>query len=252
MRILGTVRAIAFVMFVSVVVLATVVPAQALGERHQGEVFYQCFLDQRTKLGGALVETWRPCNAAADKSLYWAPVLYRNGAAVKPNKFHVYIRNMVKATPKVFPKGIRWVAGNLNATSPQTGWSKRYFWQCGDTNASTHYATPPNCPNATNGQGETALTLIVRFPQCWNGSRWSYPKNGSCPSGSTLTLQLQEHVQYTVADGARAKMKLSSGSIYGVFAGFDEGWDTSVLQTYINQCVEPGNTCHIRGDGKIS
>jgi Domain of unknown function (DUF1996) len=252
MRILDKVRSIALVLFAMVVLLATVAPAEAVGEKHQGEVFYQCFLDQRTKIGGTLAETFRPCNASADKSLYWAPVLYRDGAAMKPNKFHVYIRNAVKATPKVFPAGVRWVAGNANATSPQTAWSQRYFWQCGDTKANTHYATPPNCPNATNGQGETALTLIVRFPQCWNGSRWSYPTGGSCPSRSTLTVQLQEHVQYTIADAARSKMKLSSGSIYGVYAGFAEGWNSSVLQTYINQCVESGKSCHIRGDGTIS
>jgi uncharacterized protein DUF1996 len=252
MRIHDRVRGLALVLFVFLAMLVTTVPAEALGGRHQGEVFYLCYLDQRTQVGGELSETFGPCKAPADKSLYWVPVLYRNGVAVKPNRFHVYLRNMVKATPKVFPKGLRWVEGNAGATSAQAGWSKRYFWQCGDTSASTHYATPPNCANATNGQGETALTLIVKFPQCWNGSRWRYPKGGSCPSGSTLTLQLQEHVQYTIADAARAKMTLSTGSIYGVHAGFDEGWDTSVLQTYIDQCIETGISCHVRSDGTIS
>jgi Domain of unknown function (DUF1996) len=252
MRIHERVRGLALVLSVLAVLLADVVPAAALGGRHQGEVFYLCYGGQRTQVGGELSDTFAPCKASADKSRYWVPVLYRDGAAVTPSRFHLYLRNMVNATPKVFPSTLRWVAGNANATSAQVGWSQRYFWQCGDTTASTHYATPPNCANATNGQGETALTLIVKFPQCWNGSKWTYPTNGGCPSGSTLTLQLQEHVQYTIADGARAKMRLSTGSIYGLHAGFVSGWTTSVLQSYIDQCVETGKSCHVRTDGKIS
>jgi uncharacterized protein DUF1996 len=232
-------------LFVLGTLLATVVPAQAFGGPHQGEAFYLCYYDQRTRIGGDRMETWKPCKASADDSNYWVPVLYRDGSAVRPNKMHIYLRNAVKATPEVFPNGLKWVAGDPNATSQQTGWAKRYFWQCGDTAASTHYATPPNCANATNGQGETALTLIVRFPQCWNGSRWSYPKNGDCPSDTTLTIQLQVHVQYMVDDAARSKMRLSTGSIYGVHAGFKEGWDRTVLQSYIDDCIEPGDTCHI-------
>jgi hypothetical protein len=40
-------------------------------------------------------------------------------------------------------------------------------------------------------------------------------------------------------------MRLSTGSIYGVYAGFAEGWNTSVLQGYIDDCIEPGETCHV-------
>lgn len=228
--------------------------AEALGALHQGEVFYLCYNKATTTVDGALANTYGPCKAPADKSAYWTPVLYRNSVAVIPHAFHIYLRNAVAATPHVFPTNLRWVAGNKSATSAQTDWTNRYFWQCGDTKSSTHYATPPNCPNALSGSGDTALTLIVKFPQCWNGSTsaWTYPVSGACPAGTTLTVQLQEHVQYMVADGATARMSLSTGSIYGLYAGFGNGWDSSVLQSYINQCIEPGISCHVRSNGTIS
>jgi uncharacterized protein DUF1996 len=227
-------------------------PAQAFLGAHQGEVFYLCYSKATASVNGVLADTFTPCKAPADKSTYWTPVLYRNGSAVAPHRFHLYLRNAVAATPHIFPTNLRWVAGNPNATSTQTDWSNRYFWQCGDTKASTHYATPPNCPDAMSGTGDTALTLIVKFPQCWDGSNWSYPVNGACGAGTTLIVQLQEHVQYMVADAASANMSLSTGSIYGISAGFANGFDPSVLQSYIDQCIEPGITCHVRKDGSIS
>jgi uncharacterized protein DUF1996 len=227
-------------------------PAQALLGPHQGEVFYLCYNGATTTIGTALANTYAPCKAPADGSDYWTPVLYRNGVAVAPHRFHVYLRNAVVATPHVFPGNIRWVAGNPNATSAQTDWSNRTFWQCGDTKSSTHYATPPSCPNALSGTGDTALTLIVKFPQCWDGSNWTYPVSGACPSGATLIVQLQEHAQYMVDDAASAKMSLSTGSIYGISAGFGNGWDTSVLQSYIDQCIETGISCHVRKGGSVS
>ncbi|MGZ4123927.1 MAG: DUF1996 domain-containing protein [Actinomycetota bacterium] len=227
-------------------------PAHAFLGPHQGEVFYLCYNKATTTVNGTLVNTYAPCNAPADNSAYWTPVLYRNGTAVVPHRFHVYLRNAVAATPHIFPTNTRWVAGNPKSTSAQVDWTNRYFWQCGDTKASTHYATPPSCPNALSGAGDTALTLIVRFPQCWDGSNWTYPVKGACPSGTTLTVQLQEHVQYMVDDAASAKMSLSTGSIYGVFAGFGAAWDSSVLQSYIDKCIEAGITCHVRKGGTIS
>jgi hypothetical protein len=223
----------------------------SLGGAHQGEVFYLCWYKTTTSMNSELSNVWGPCKAPQDRSAYFAPVLYRNGTAIKPNKFHLYLRNMVAATPtSILPPS--WVVGSAKATAPQTEWTNRYFWQCGDTKASTHYATPPNCPNAMSGQGEDALTLIVKFPQCWSGSTWSYPVSGRCPLGTQLTLQIQEHIQYKVADGASAKMTLSTGSIYGVHAGFINGFDQATLKQWIAQCIETGKSCHVRSDGTIS
>lgn len=217
---------------------------------HQGEVFYLCSYTKRTTVGVEAVEFYQgKCKAPGDKSTYWVPVLYRNDVAMKPSKMHVYLRNKVAAKPSIFPTPFNVSIGNAAATSPQTGWTDRYFWQCGDTKASTHYATPPNCPNATNGQGETALTLIFRFGQCWDGAKLTWPVSGACPSGTKLLVRMEPHFQYLIADGGSAKMRLSSGSIYGIHAGFVNGFVPSVLQDYIDSCIDKGISCHVRSDG---
>jgi uncharacterized protein DUF1996 len=225
--------------------LAGVAPASALGGTNQGEIFYLCYAKSRTTINDRLVESWQPCKASGDKGLYWTPVLYRNGAAVKPHKSHMYLRNGTSVKPVAFPSRFGYVWGNPAATSAQANWSQQLFWQCGDTKASTHYATPPNCPNATNGQGETALTLIVRLGQCWDGTTLTWPSSGGCPSGSRTFPKLEIHIQYTVADAASSRMSLSNGSIYGIYGGFTNGWDPATLQRYIDQCIATGTSCHL-------
>ncbi len=177
-------RRLAAALALSVLAIATLPPPASAGGQNDGEIFYLCYHEARTWISHRLVETWRPCKASGDKGLYWTPVLLRDGARVKPHKSHVYLRNVTSVTPVAFPSGFDYVWGNPRATSKQRNWSSQLFWQCGDTSASTHFATPPNCPNADNGEGETALTLIVRFGQCWDGTKLTWPSGSACPSGT--------------------------------------------------------------------
>jgi hypothetical protein len=241
-------RRLAAALALSVVAIATVAPVAppaSAGGRNDGEIFYLCYRKTRTRISHRLVETWRPCKASGDKGLYWAPVLLRDGARVKPHKSHVYLRNGTSVTPVAFPSGFDYVWGNPRATSKQRNWSSQLFWQCGDTRASTHFATPPNCPNADNGEGETALTLIVRFGQCWDGMKLTWPSGSACPSGTKTFPKLEIHIQYTVPDAGSSKMSLSNGSIYGIYGGFSNGWAPATLQTYIDRCIASGTSCHL-------
>jgi|FLYN01.1.fsa_nt_gi hypothetical protein len=220
------------------------------GGDHQGEVFYLCYHDR----AGSRYELWHGCKARDDDSTYKTPILIRNGRRIAPNRMHIYLRNGTSRVPEVFPNGLRWQAGRPEATSRQRGWEKRYFWQCGDTSASRHYPTPPDCPRASSGEGEHALTLIVKFPQCWDGDRLRYPRrNRYCPSNTTVVPRIEVHVQYTIEDGASgAPLRLSTGSIYGIHARFKEDWVMSVLNRYIRDCIAQGISCHVRSDGEIS
>ena len=239
-------RRLAAALALSVLAIATVAPPASAGGQNDGEIFYLCYHEARTRISHRLVETWRPCKASGDKGLYWTPVLLRDGARVRPHKSHIYLRNVTSVTPVAFPSGFDYVGGNPRATSKQRNWSKQLFWQCGDTKASTHFATPPNCPNADNGEGETALTLIVRFGQCSDGTKLTWPPGGACPSGTTTFPKLEIHVQYTVPDAGSSKMSLSSnGSIYGIYGGFSNGWAPATLQTYIDRCIASGTSCHL-------
>jgi hypothetical protein len=234
---------------------APAAPALALGDVHQGEVFYLCYHDS-TRSG---YENWRPCKAPEDDSTYMTPVLIRNGQAIEPLRQHIYIRNGTRVRPVPWPDTILARAGNPNATAPQKGWAKRFFWQCDDTRAGTHYATPPDCPNAGSTEGEDALTLIVKFGQClgtFNSdavTKLRYPKKGVCPDGTTVVPRLEVHVQYTIADGSSGPpLSFATGSIYGAHAWFRNGWERATLDKYIDQCIETGISCHVRSDGTIS
>jgi hypothetical protein len=113
------------------------------------------------------------------------------------------------------------------------------------TIASTHYAKPPNCPGAGNGSPYTALTLIIRASQCFVGTRWTYPRMGACPTGSTATVQVQYHIQYSISDAGSSHMRWSSGPICGVFAKLRDRWYVPVEQAYIDTCMVPRQSCAI-------
>jgi len=238
-------RRLAAALALSVLAIAMVAPPASAGGQNDGEIFYLCYRKGRTRISHRLVETWRPCKASDDNGLYWTPVLLRDGARVRPHKSHIYLRNGTSVTPVAFPSGFDYVWGKPGATSRQRNWSTHLFWQCGDTSASRHYATPPNCPNADNGEGETALTLIVRFGQCWDGMKLTRPSGGECPSGTRIFPKLEIHIQYTVPDAGSSRMSLSNGSIYGIYGGFRNGWAPATLQTHIDECIAKGTSCHL-------
>jgi hypothetical protein len=215
---------------------------------HQGEIWYKCLASGRVQVGRFSMESWdRSCLATADQSSYAIPVLYKDGVAVAPNKIHLYLRNLTGVTPSILPDGLRMKIGDRKATARQKHWETRYYWQCDATTAGHHRASPPNCPGAENGTPETALTLIIRAPQCFDGTRWEYPDKAACPVGSTTTVQVQYHIQYAIADAADSKMRWSSGSIYGIWAKLRTGWDSVWEQYYIDACIEPGSSCSIKG-----
>ena len=258
--------------------MAAIAPpsASAASSKHDGEFFYLCEFSHRSKddpiayprqprashrsdfYGNTRTNAYSTakklaagsttCRVLDDKSAYYYPTLMRRGAIQRPWKVHIYYRNQATGAPRAFPFGFKYVAGNPKATSAQHGWRQRYFWQCGDTVANTHHATPPDCPNDT-------LTLMIRFPQCWDGVRkdsWNhhahmvYPRKGTCPKRYPVLLpQLQVHVQWNIHNGASGpRLYLSSGSIYGIHSEFFDAWKTTRLNALIDTCIDVGVSCH--------
>ncbi|TMK30551.1 MAG: DUF1996 domain-containing protein [Actinobacteria bacterium] len=262
-------------------------PIGTAGTAHEGEFFYLCEFSHRSqndpilypgKAGASprndfygnmttnadstaqsLVAGKTTCRVLDDKSAYWFATLMRKGKVQKPWKVHIYYRNQVAAHPRPFPLGLEYLAGDPNATRKQRDWEQRYFWQCGDTVASTHFAKPPDCPDDGNPEpgsstGDT-LTLMIRFPQCWDGTRKDsknhhahivYPVNDACPKDHpVLVPQLQVHVQWAINNGASGpKLSLSSGSIFGIHAEFFDAWKKARLRSLIKSCIDAGVSCH--------
>src|SRR5207247_8734199 len=172
-------------------------PIGTAGTAHEGEFFYLCEFSHRSqndpilypgKAGASprndfygnmttnadstaqsLVAGKTTCRVLDDKSAYWFATLMRKGKVQKPWKVHIYYRNQVTAHPRPFPLGLEYLAGDPNATRKQRDWEQRYFWECGDTVASTHFAKPPGGPDDGNteagGPAGRRIEVLLRLLQ---------------------------------------------------------------------------------------
>jgi hypothetical protein len=266
----------AAVVLFGMLMLSTSLAPPAGGEANSGEFFFPCPFSHRAMddpivypdqpgashmhdfIGNdstdaystvdSLAKASSTCHEPKDKSAYWFPSLIRNGTEVTPVKGQVYYRSAGTSGPiKPFPFGLKIIAGDKTATSPQPSWERREFWMCG--NSGPHYAEPPDCPSTT-------LMMQVRFPQCWDGmhrdstdhkSHMAYVHNGACPPGyPVLVPQVQIHVQWDIQDGASgAPLTLASGSIYSMHADFFEVWNKARLKGLIANCIVGGKSCHL-------
>lgn len=208
----------------------------------------------------------------ANRSAYWVPAMVdtTTGAPVRPLDIGVYYKAVLgpgndpsKNTPP--PAGLRMIAGNARASTPQSGAVVR--WQC--ISYQGVYADPalfgqsiPACPVGS------LLNQMVMFPSCWNGvdldspdhkSHMAYANyNTGCPASHPVALpQITFNVHYLVTE-TRAAWRLSS-DMYPESqpAGFSShgdwwnGWQPEVKARWNQNCNVAGYDCHadLLGDG---
>ena len=141
-----------------------------------------------TSTAPVLVGGLTSCTTSADASAYWTPVLYQNDVAITPERDLIYWSGLQANNPAVTapPPGLEIIAGDENATSPQS--TKVIDWRCAEQSLMPQpvSATPINCAG-TNG-----IELRITFPSCWNGTTLTganqtnvvYPTKGVvCPPG---------------------------------------------------------------------
>jgi hypothetical protein len=239
-------------------------------------------------------ETVTNCSSPSDDSGYWAPTLSQNGVAVNAVDFHTYWRRgafpcnptndcRTSVQLKAWPGGVGYVAGDSTCTSPSC--ETHVFWDCGanSTFTSPHSTNPYDCSQYQGlGGGVDGVTVVIQFPQCWNGKRttpagqpynmtqdFAYPTGSSCPSKfPTPILRLEEHIHYGIwnpcTPGAspcdlndaatipNLNITLSSGSrtpypgtsIYSIHADAMNGWNTqSELVNETNLCLNGNTIC---------
>ena len=114
-------------------------------------------------------------------------------------------------------------------------------------------------PKDTNEQSNT-LELQVNFPECWNGrdldsadhiSHMAYQQDGLCPANYVAIPHITLVVRYRTAEpGATKYWRLSSdaydSSIPGGFSlhgDWMNGWDQTVAQKFVTECLEAGKNC---------
>jgi Domain of unknown function (DUF1996) len=174
------------------------------------------------------------CRLPADTAAYWAPTLFVGGRAVEPLGAVVYYLNRTLARVKPFPAGLKVIAGNAAARSPQ---SRRVtHWSCGRRDASS---TLPTC-SERRGPG---LQLTVNFPNCWDGrhldsadhkSHMAYSSGGRCPSSHPAEVPaISLVVYYGVSGGPNAE--LASGGDFSGHADFVNAWDQRTLAALVGR-----------------
>ncbi len=187
---------------------------------------HQFFGNTTTNASPSSVSPMDPttCDIAGDKSAYWVPVYTKSGKMVTPKRTLVYYRGGSHRDPtkiKPFPAGLRMVIGKANATSP----------------------LPKTVVNWENG-----TTLVIRFPDCWNGkaldspdhySHMAYTTRGFCPSTHPVPVPLLEmRFNYNTTGGM-----LASGPLYTAHADFFNGWNQAALAERVKSCLNARRVC---------
>ena len=174
------------------------------------------------------------CRPAGDTAAYWVPSLYHNGARVPPEfVFAYYFADGARGRIQPFPAGLKVIAGDARAASPQS--ASIAGWKCAGLNERLS-ADPIACP------GSHAV-LVHNFPDCWDGrnldsadhkGHLAYRVRGLCPTTHPVALpQLSLRVHYRLP--STTGLTTAAGSVYAAHADFFNAWDQATLTRLVNQ-----------------
>jgi hypothetical protein len=184
-----------------------------------------------------------------NRSAYWVPPLIdtRNGAPVQPSGgiwyYKTGYRGVTAQQIQVMPRGLRIIAGNMNARSAAE--APHQAWTCDVTNT-TQKTVPLSCPGTT-------IFMTVVFPQCWDGVNLDSPNHqshmayadGGCPSSHPVALpEITLNIYYLLDDLASLPHLRLSSDMYdssipagwSIHADWWDGWDPVAKQRMVNNC----------------
>ena len=200
------------------------------------------------------------CGRSADTAAYWVPALYQDGAVVKPLGIDVYYQLRTTGRIEAFPPGLKIVAGNAAATSPQS--TKVVFWDCAyPPGPGRHVSSPPKCPPRRPTMrrfrpDKAHLLLNVNFPDCWDGRRldssdhqthMAYSVNLRCPRSHPVKVpKLRLSVMYPTRGGSG--LAFASGGLISGHADFFNAWNQSQLERIVAACSAEKPHCAAAAD----
>ena len=189
------------------------------------------------------------CVRRADTAAYWMPTLVDNGTPVAPRGALIYYRRLTYAQVQPFPAGLKIVAGDSHAVSPQS--TAVTFWNCGAAAGVRPQSSVPTCPDTLS----QSLRLHVRFPNCWDGqnldspdhkSHMAYSQAGACPADHPVAVPALEVIfRYPVAGDS--SVYLASGGQFSGHADFFNAWNEDRLTFLVNDCLNAGRRCGVSG-----
>jgi hypothetical protein len=206
-----------------------------------------------------------------NRSAYWVPtVVDANGVPQRPVQGNFYYKagfEIPSNRIQTFPTGLRMIAGNAKADSPQHatvagfGCNESPGWTCpGGTDKMPYLcASIPQC-----GMGKR-LTQYVGFPQCWDGinldspnhmSHMAYPSGGTCPATHPVPIPHVEYILEYVQTSANTNGWRLSSDTYdaskpGGFSNHGDymsAWEQPILDTFVRECDQKSLDCQ---DGPI-
>jgi hypothetical protein len=180
-----------------------------------------------------------------------------SGAPIVSDYLQVYYKTgyhgVTPAMVRPFPAGLRMIAGNASATSPQA--SDTIWWYCNSNGV--QFPSIPTC-----APGDT-LVMAVRFPQCWDGRNLDSPDHKShmseplgwpdlgCPASHPVALpEIVQHVWYEVPSTGTSTWRLSS-DMYSGPAGYSShadwwnGWDQTIMSGWVERCMNRPLDCRM-------
>ncbi len=230
-----------------------VFPDQA-GASHSHEFFGDTTLSAHSTIESIINNADNTCEVGGDRSAYWTPTAYQDGKRLEAdnNKFYYKIGRVNPQDIVPMPVGLRMIAGNANATGPQ---SPQVTYLFATTSEGKH--TEPHTQSTHGGRmfttrsNENGVRLQIQFPQCWDGENlWlpnskhmAYPVGNKCPdSHPKAFFQLMFNLGYSDATGGEG-FKFSSGPWYTAHADFVNGWRPETLERLVDTCVRGQRYC---------
>lgn len=190
------------------------------------------------------------CDPEADRSAYWVPTLYdARGRALTATAFSAYYTTRITRRKHVqpFPRGLKMLAGDMEARAPGTG-PLVAAWACLGSRI-VAAATIGRCPAGSR------LELRLRFPDCWNGRdldsrdhrrHVAYSVGGRCPrSRSVAVPALELRVVYPTRGSSG--MSLASGPSFTAHGDFIDAWSPADLGRRVRRCLRGAVRCDPSG-----
>jgi len=222
------------------------------GASHSHDFFGNPSTDAMSTTESLAAERTR-CSRSGDAAAYWVPTLYQDGKPVMAKVVRAYYRRVTSPATAItpFPFGLRMIAGNARATTPQDLLVSA--WACSVDGDEIEVIDVPTCAPGR------PLRLRIVFPDCWNGrdldspdhkSHMAYSVKSRCPSTHPVPVpRLVLSIRYSTRGGAG--VTLASGGAYSGHADFFNAWDPTELNALVSTCLAGSKSCGPGADDAI-
>jgi hypothetical protein len=190
------------------------------------------------------------CQRPNDTAAYWMPTLLVAGKPLAPLSATIYYRRHTRDHVIPFPAGLKMIAGDSHAMSPQS--LRVTYWNCGVEAGVPPSSAVPMCPSMRGSD----LRLHVNFPSCWDGvnldssdhkSHMAYPVRRACPADHPVAVPAISLI-YRYPTSGGADVELASMGQYSGHADFFNAWNERALTRLVNHCLNGLRHCG-RGNG---